>query len=141
MSQENHRITHDVNDFHLKTPKTKLNCSRLNLLYNNWGDFDYFEDKVKFDVDILPSAVSLKDISLFAPDIEGMDANVLIKAKVSNRICDLSISDLDLRFGKKTVIQGNLILPDFRKEGAGNLNEEIRYANLDFEDLKPKSKS
>ena len=125
-----------LNDFHLKTPKTKLNCSRLNLLYNNWEDFDYFEDKVKFDVDILPSAVSLKDISLFAPDIEGMDANVLIKAKVSNRVCDLNISDLDLRFGKKTVIQGNFILPDFRKEGAGNLNEEIRYANLDFEDLK-----
>jgi len=41
--------------FHLKTPKTKLNCSRLSLLYNDWEDFDLFEDKVKFDVEILPS--------------------------------------------------------------------------------------
>ena len=121
--------------FHLKTPKTKLNCPKLFLVFKSWDDFDEFEDKVKFDVTIQPSNVSLRDVSIFAPDIEGMDANVLLNASVSNRVCDLTISNLDLRFGQKTIVKGNFILPDFRKEGFANLNEQITYAYLDFNDL------
>jgi hypothetical protein len=121
--------------FHLKTPETKLNCSKLFLVFNSWDDFDFFEDKVKFDVDIQPSNVSLSDISIFAPDIEGMDANVLLHGKVSNPLSCLTLTNLDLRFGQKTIIQGNFILPDFRKEGMAKLNEDLKYAFLDFRDL------
>jgi hypothetical protein len=122
--------------FHLKTPKTKLNCSKLFLVFNDWEDFDAFEDKVKFDIDIQPSNVSLSDVSIFAPDIEGMDASVLIQAKATNPLSNLTISNLDLRFGKKTIIKGNFVLPDFRKDGMAKLNEELKYAYLDFEDIK-----
>jgi hypothetical protein len=122
--------------FHLRTKKTKLNCPKLNLLFNDWGDFDQFEDRVKFDIKIEPSRVSLSDVSIFAPDIEGMDADVLIKGNASKLLRNLSISDLDLRFGKKSIIQGDFILPDFRKEGLAKLNENVNYAYLDFEDLR-----
>lgn len=124
-----------LKNFHLKTPKTKLNCSKLCLLYDNWEDFELFEDKVSFDVNIQPSHVSLSDVSIFAPDLEGMDANLFIKGIVSKPLSSLAISSLDLRYGKKTIIQGNFILPDFRKEGLANLNEDLRYAYIDLKEL------
>lgn len=124
-----------LTEFYLKTPKTNLKCPKLYLLFNNWEDFDEFEDRVKFDVKISPSLVSLRDISFFAPEMEGMDADVHLKALVSQRVRDLNIQNLDLRFGKKTILQGNLILPDFRQEGQGKLNEDISYAYLDFKDI------
>ncbi len=124
-----------LKNFHLKTPKSKLNCSKLFLVFNAWEDFEFFEDKVNFDVEFQPSNVSLRDVSIFAPDIEGMDANLYIKGKVSNPLSRLKISNLDLRYRKKTIIQGNFVLPDFRKEGLANLNEDLRYAYVDFKEL------
>ena len=124
-----------LKNVHLKTPKTKLNCTKLCLVFNDWEDFDLFEDNVNFDIEIQPSNVSLRDVSIFAPDIEGMDANLFIKGKVSNPLCRLTISNLDLRYGKKTIVQGNFVLPDFRKEGAASLNEDLRYAYINFEEL------
>ena len=120
---------------HLKTPETKLNLSKLCLLYKNWGEFDEFVDKVKFDVKILPSAVSLKDVSYFAPDIEGMDAKVLLSGNISEEINNLNISNLDLRFGKRSTIKGDFVLPDFRKGKNAQLNENLKYAYIDLNEL------
>ena len=120
---------------HLKTPETKLNFSKLYLLYEDWEDFDDFVDKVKFDVKILPSSVSLKDVSYFAPDIEGMDSKLMLSGNLSETVKSLNISNLDLRFGKRNIIQGDFILPDFRKEGNAQLNENLRYAYINLNDL------
>lgn len=124
-----------LKNVHLKTPKTKLNCKKIALLFNDWTDFDSFEDKVKFDLDFQPSNISLSDVSIFAPDIEGMDANLFIKGTVSNPLSKLTITNLDLRYGKKTRIQGNFVLPDFRKEEFADLNEDLRYAYIEMKEL------
>ena len=121
--------------FHLKTPRTKLNCPKLFLLFNHWQDFNEFEDKVKFEISIQPSNVSLSDVSIFATDIEGMDANVFLNTTIRNNLAQLKIENLDLRLGKKTVLQGNFILPDFRKEGEAKLNQEITNAYIDLNDI------
>ena len=120
---------------HIKTPNTKLNLAKFMLKYKNWESFDNFDDEVIFDARILPSVVDMRDVSLFAPDIEGMQSKVLLKANVSDKLKSLKISGLDMRFGKKSIVQGDFILPDFRKDEQALLNETIAYAYVDFKDL------
>jgi hypothetical protein len=120
---------------HLKTPKTKLNLSKLYLLYRNWEDFDEFVDKVKFDVRILPSSVSLIDVSYFAPDIQGMDSKLMLSGTIKEEVKSLNISNLDLRFGKRNIIKGDFILPDFRKGENAQLNENLKYAYINLNEL------
>lgn len=129
----------------IQTEKTKLNVAKLNLNVNSLDDFSKFNDLVEFDIDLKKSIISLADVSLFATALEGMDERILLKAKVSKRIKDLKIGDLDLRVGKNTRLIGTFNLPDFRDLEASFFNERINYANIDLNDFEkikmPKSSS
>ncbi len=119
----------------LKTANSRLRAKRLGLLYPNWDAFSHFEDKVKFDIVLLPSAVNLLDVSYFVPDMEGMDALVNLSGEVKNALNNLHINDLNLRLGRKTYLAGNIDLPDVRKFFDEDMRVNLFTANIDFEDV------
>lgn len=113
-----------------------IKASKFSLLMDQMEDFEYFEDSVEFDARFLKSKVSLKDVSYFANALEGMDQLVEITGKVTNKVKNLKITDLELRTGKKTVIRGTFNLPDFRILKESFFSEKIVYANISLNDLK-----
>jgi hypothetical protein len=120
----------------LRTPLSKLYFPRLALHAKSWDDFNHFDDRVVFDVQLNKSRVNLKDISYFAPELKGSKQVFYLAASVSDKLKRLQINQLDLRFGKQSFIQGNLQLPDFRLPVARlRLNEWLKKAHLDFIDL------
>ena len=121
--------------FKLKTQESNLFFAKLNLLFNDWSAFDAFEDKVKFDIDIQPSVLSLKDVSYFASAMEGMTDKIRLTAKVVNPIKNLSIKELDLRIGNQTLIQGTINLPDFRKGNSANFSSFLNKSYISLADL------
>lgn len=121
--------------FTLKTPESNLFFSKLNLSFADWSAFDEFEDKVKFDIDIQPSVLSLKDVSYFASGLEGMTDKIRLTAKVFNPIKNLTIKDLDVRIGEKTMIQGSINLPDFRQGNTANLSAYLTKTYILLSDL------
>ena len=121
--------------FHLISSETNLSASKLNLLYRNWSAFSSFSDSVIFDVEIDPSTLSLKDISYFATDIEGMDSKIKISANIKNTLSSLAISNLDLRFGNKSFVKGRFILPNFSVGDQGVLNAKILKSKISVTDI------
>lgn len=99
------------------------------------GAFDSFDDEVIFDAYLAPSTVHLGDISYFAPDLKGMSDRVALSGTVSERLRNLTLTDLHLRFGRNSYLKGNLVLPDFRLGDKGKLNEFVRSAYISVQDL------
>ena len=118
------------------TPLSKIYLPKLHLLMNDYADIQTFVDSVTFDGLLAKSKVSLKDVSYFAHNLEGMDETVYVKGKVNNKVDNLKISNLDLRVGKKTLIKGTLNLPNFNELNKAFFNENIEYAYVSLNDLK-----
>ncbi len=123
-------------DLIVKTKDSDIKAKRLYLLMNSFDAFATVEDSVRFDVLLNKSDVNLKDVSYFASALEGMDQQVLIEGKLTQYIKNLKISDLYFKTGEKTIIKGNLQLPDFRQLKTTDFNEDLKYAYVDFDDLK-----
>lgn len=117
------------------TPKSKFNVAHLNLAVDSVQQFSRFTDEVEFDIELKRSLVSLADVSLFATPMEGMKDKVLLEGKVDQRVKDLRISDLKLRIGKNTRLEGDFTLPDFRKPETSRLDEHITYALIDLKEV------
>ena len=121
--------------FQLISNETNLRARKLNLLYRNWSAFSSFSDSVIFDVEINPSTLSMKDISYFATDLEGMDSKIRISASIKNPISSLAINNLDLRFGNKSFIKGKIVLPNFSIGDQGVLNARIDKSFVSLKDI------
>jgi hypothetical protein len=121
--------------FQLISNETNLRASKLNLLYRNWSAFSSFSDSVIFDVEINPSTLSMKDVSYFATDLEGMDSKIRISASLKNPISSLAINNLDLRFGNKSFISGKIVLPNFSIGDQGVLNARIVKSFVTLKDI------
>jgi hypothetical protein len=119
----------------IQTPKTSIYANRFNLRLKSFDDFDEFNSKVTFDGQIDSSTIDLKDVTYFVSDLEGMDQTVYLSATLSEPIDNLQLTDLDLRFGKRSVIRGDYSLPNFALKGKAKVDEEIDYAFLDMQDI------
>ena len=119
----------------IQTAKTSIYANRFNLRLKSFDDFEKFNSKVTFDAQIDSSTIDLKDVTYFVSDLEGMDQTVYLSAILSETIDNLTLTDLDLRFGKRSVIRGDYLLPNFALKGKAKVDEEIDYAFLDMNDI------
>jgi hypothetical protein len=124
-----------LQNFKVKTAKTNIHFPKFNFDFKNWDALNSFDDEVIFDAFLAPSTINLSDISYFAPDLKGMTDRIALSASVSQRLRNLTLTDLHLRFGQRSFVKGNFILPDFREGDRGKLNEFIRSANISVHDL------
>jgi hypothetical protein len=124
-----------MNYFRIYTPNSKIYFHKLNLLTESTADFSEFIDKVVFDINLKESLISLKDVSYFVTDMEGMDQNIYLQTQISKRVKDLKLSDLELKTGENTKIKGNVNLPDFRVLEQTTYNENIEFAHISLKDI------
>jgi hypothetical protein len=120
----------------IQTPSSEAYLSKMYLKMNQLQDVRTFEDSVSFDCSIQPSHVSMRDISYFASALEGMEQMVDVSGKVTRKVNNLRISDLDLKTGKNTKLQGTLNLVDFNNIKSAFFQEKIDYAYIDLNDIR-----
>lgn len=125
-----------IRDIKIKTPYSDIKAPKFFLLMNDYEDLQTVTDSVDFDGYLVKSNVSLKDVSYFATELEGMDQMVEVSGFVNNKIKNLKLRNLVLRTGKKTIIKGTFNLPDFRDLKSAFLNERVNYAYISLDDLK-----
>ncbi len=125
-----------LSDLKIKTPHSNVKMDKMNLVMRHLRDVRTFEDSVSFDANILPSKVSMKDVSYFASALEGMDQMVDIAGAVTRKTKNLRITNLDLKTGENTVIKGTLNLPDFKNLDGSFFSERLTYAYVDINDIK-----
>ena len=124
-----------LRNFKVKTARTNIHFPKFNFDFKDWSAFNSFDDEVIFDAFLAPSTINLSDISYFAPDLKGMSDRIALSGSVSERLRNLTLTDLHLRFGRSSYVKGNLVLPDFRLGDKGKLNEFVRSAYISVQDL------
>ncbi|ASS49644.1 MAG: hypothetical protein A3D31_01940 [Candidatus Fluviicola riflensis] len=120
----------------INTSRSRVYAQRFNLRMTGLSDVRSFEDSVTFDAMVDSSEVSMVDVSYFAPALKGMYQKVYLHAGLRQKTKNLKINDIDLRTGERTIIRGDILLPDFKSLDGSFLKEKISYAYIDLEDVK-----
>ena len=124
-----------VDQLKIKTPKSLIFAPKLHMNYSGYSDILEFVDSVTFDAKLAKSRVSMKDITYFADALEGMDELVTVSGIVTKKVKNLKVEQLNLKFGKKSIVKGTVNLPDFDNFSSSFLNQKINYAYIDLTDV------
>lgn len=99
----------------------------LNMKYDSFAAFKDFVNAVEFDATIYPTDALLSDIGFFTPVMYEMPNRVQLEGRFSGPIEHFSFNDMNLKFGKSTVIKGDLSMHP--------LNFNDGYHTLDVKSL------
>lgn len=125
-----------LNQLLINTKRTKLYSSKFILYAKTLAALQEIEDSVVFDAVIDSSQLDLKDVAYFGTSLEGMNQVISFSGKLSRKVKNMKIANVDLRFGEKSVLQGDFSIPDYRNVTDKPFKEIIRYAFIDLKDLK-----
>jgi hypothetical protein len=124
-----------IYDLKIKTPNTNLEAPYFTLRTKTYENYANFIDSVDFDVFIEKSVVSMEDVAYFAPQLWGMNQQVWLNTKVTDKVKNLRFSNLHLETGQATILKGDLRLPDFRKLEYEIFDEKLDYFQTSSSDL------
>ncbi len=106
------RATIDSNRMEFDALDLAVNSSYIRdyllLEYPDFSAFSDFINQVSLSGNLLDSRLTSKDIAFFAPKVNVTNFDVLIRGKFSGRVNDLSGSNVQIRTGKQTWLQGDL---------------------------------
>ena len=80
----------------------------LNFDFEEFNDFNDFIDKININASFLPSRINTRDITFFAPDIWGMNDQVLLSGDVTGKVNNMKLKDFNLEYGATSRFHGNL---------------------------------
>ena len=122
-------------ELRFKTNRSTAYLPKFQMLYTKWYDFLEFDDKVYFDAILNKSYVAMRDIQYFSSELDGMDQFCEVEAVVTQRLKEMDIRNLNLKFGKASVLKGHIILPDFRDLHNLRYVEDIDYCYFPIKDI------
>lgn len=93
----------------LHTPNSHL-YTDLRFDHDGFGTYLRFIEEMNMHLDIRESDLSFKDITYFAPDIEGLNTNISIIGDIKGTVENLKGKDVDFIFGHDTHFEGNVEL-------------------------------
>ena len=122
-----------LNDMQMETNNSLFHMD-LGMKFNSYNAFQSFVDSVVFDANIHPTDILLSDIGYFASVMYQMPNRLRFEGKFSGPIEHFSVKDMNVNFGKKTNIRGDLSMHplDF-EDGEHMLN--IKNIRFSYEDL------
>jgi hypothetical protein len=124
-----------LSDTRIKTTNSDIDLPQFALEINQMSDFQDFVDSVLLVGDLSTSKVSMYDVSLFAPQLEGMHEVVKVRGKTNNTVSALNIQDLVLNIGSQTEIAGDFYLPDFTDLDSTKFDQLIASYNVSVKDI------
>lgn len=119
----------------IKTSRSLIDLPTFNLGIKSMKDFSSFVDKVRLKSKLINAQVSLFDVSLFAPQLKGMDDVLTISGNTDDVVNNLSIKNLDIRYKQRTQIKGDFRLVDFKNLSENKLNQQIATIAIDAEEI------
>lgn len=122
-----------ITKLHAKTPHSEITEANLSADKRKIGPENNFS-KLKINVDLKKSVVSLKDVGLLVPELRGMDENIEVSGQISGTLADLKGKNISLSLGQNTRLAFDAYLnglPDFAntymhidlKQSYADLNE------------------
>jgi hypothetical protein len=113
--------------FHLVTPKSNIKGDIL-FLTNTYADLSNFIEDVTIKSNFNKSLVNFKDISYFAPNLEGLNKSLSLQGEVKGSIDNLKGRDLSIVFDDGTKFKG-------KADISGLPNPEDMFIHVSFKEL------
>src|SRR5690606_30325974 len=88
------------------------------LKYNSTEALSSFTDSVSFEANLDKTVIDAKDLALFAPYVSRFDESHELTGKVTGKVGNFSVKDMELSFGKDSELVGNISfdgLPNFQE--------------------------
>ena len=124
-----------LDNFHLKTNKSKLSCSKINLSSN---DYDYLSDpinKLNLELEIDRSYIDISDLGFFVPKYKSIYDKVYFSGNFNGKLSKFRLNKFILLYGNDTKLLANLSidgLPDIDQTFAFG---DIEYFNTSSKDI------
>lgn len=115
-----------IENFEIDLPGTALKMDTIRMQYDNWEAFNNFITDVQFSFKMLPSYVTLQDISSFIPTFANFKEKVDLELDANGTINQLNVPRLIVNGGNHLRIRGNVTFQDLSEPSSafifGNLS-------------------
>lgn len=119
---------------HVLTSNSEITEANITLHKNKKGtEFDL--KKMKVNLDLKKSRISLKDISMMVPYLKGMDENINVSGQVSGTLVDLKGKNIALNLGSNTQLAFDLYLSGLPDIANTYMHIDLKQSFADFNDL------
>jgi hypothetical protein len=127
-----------LKQFRIALNQTYLYADYLELLTPNGADdYNDFLNKVRFNVHLRKSTLSLGDLAFFVPDLWGMNNKVKINnLEVTGPVHGMKLKNVDLALLDTTRIQGDFEIPDLTDIRSSFFEEKITLFRTSISDIR-----
>ena len=131
-NQQQMRIHH----FGVELPQTKLAMDTIRLSYDSLSDFRHFADKVHFSLHMLPSHLTLQDISAFVPAFRPFKDKLQVEISTSGTINNLDCPVIAVSSaGNHFRLNGQASIQNLSKPSEAFLFGRLSHLHADSEGL------
>jgi len=124
----------EIERLFIKTPHSDISIPNFAMITKDYSSYKDFVDEVDLNIEMDTSNASFIDVAFFAPNLKGMHDQVKLTVSTLGKISDWKLNELDLHFGNYSRLQGDFILPDFRKEIV-SIDQQISYLFISIDDV------
>ncbi|MGM0478285.1 MAG: translocation/assembly module TamB domain-containing protein [Bacteroidota bacterium] len=119
----------------IKTPASTIELPRFELLAEEMSDFSAFTERVALNSRVSSEALSLYDVSLFAPALRGMEDIVTLKVRTTDPVDRMQLHQLMIGYRENTYLKGDFALIDFKELSTENINQYVNGLSIDINEL------
>ncbi len=101
-----------LENFSIALPHTSFNMNTISMRYKGFDSFRHAMDSIRFSGEMLPSHVTLKDISCFVPAFRNFNDKLNLDIKFEGPINQLECPKLEINADNKIRIKGSVSFQD-----------------------------
>ena len=123
-----------LNKLHLRTSNSEITEVNLRIDKSKVGpDLDF--RKLRFNLDLKESRISLKDIGQLVPQLKGMDENIEVSGQISGTPVDLKGKNMEMSLGNHTRLAFDFYLNGLPDIANTYMQFDLKQSFADFNDL------
>jgi hypothetical protein len=124
-----------IENFEVDLPGTSLRMDTIRMHYDSLESFQHFATDVRFSFKMLPSNITLQDISPFVPALADFKEKVDLELEVNGRINQLHVPRLSIRAGDHLRIGGNVDFRDLSEPSDAFIFGNLSHVSIDKEGM------
>lgn len=123
-----------ISHLHAKTPYSEISELNLQADKSKLGPDLNFK-KLKVNLDLKKSVISLKDVGLLVPALKGMDENIRVSGQASGNLTDIKGKNIELSMGQNTRLAFDFYLNGLPDITSAYMHIDLKQSFADLNDL------
>lgn len=124
-----------VADFSIELPHTKLQMDTIHLKYDSLAALKDFAHQVHFSCRMLPSQVTLSDLTAFVPIFDTFQESLEVEAEVEGTVDQLNFPQLSISAGKHVIMRGDVSFQDLSHPKDAYVFGNLSQLHIDSEGI------